>query len=561
MKLKGKLLLSFFIIIGIFLSLSLYALYGLYTNQSKTVAIYEDGLVPTTDLVKLSQLTENTRVNMLSAILNESTEPTTKALQNLDDINTIIERYASYNMKSNVQQQFEIFKEKWGLFEKRVRLNTELIQKNDYVAAYEGVKIGGPLFQEATKAQMELATLNEAMANDLIKENRKSYTTNVNLFIIGGIIDIIITILIAIFFSRYLSKHIQIVVDDLNLVAQGDLSNKTITIKTKDEIAMLVRGLTDMKTSLTKLVHSTTDASQQVAASSEQLTASSQQSALVVQQMAQVALQTAEGAEQQFDQMTQITTFIEQMNDSANQIATNSHQMLKLSKQSEERAAIGEKSVNTVTKQMEEIVQTNNDTAASVQKLAEQSKKIEEIIQMITSIADQTNLLALNAAIEAARAGEHGKGFAVVADEVRKLAEQSSQSGQQIVQTVQEIQDEVERAVAYIDEGTTKVNTGLKTAYELGTSFHEISQSITSEGDKITQVTDAIEAMQQLSTQITMALSSINQITAETVEATQETSAASEQQAAMMEEIASTSDTLANLAEQLQQSIETFKIS
>lgn len=193
-------------------------------------------------------------------------------------------------------------------------------------------------------------------------------------------------------------------------------------------------------------------------------------------------------------------------------------------------------------------------------KVAERSNEIERINEVITNIAGQTNLLALNAAIEAARAGEHGKGFAVVAAEVRKLAEQSAQSAEQIAALVTLIQNETKQTTESIDSALAEVKEGMDVTTKAGTSFATINKTVTDLAAQIKEVTATVEELSIGTAQVTQAVFEVNGVAEEAASSTQNAAAATEEQLASMEEITASSTALASLAQELQESIQRFKV-
>lgn len=188
---------------------------------------------------------------------------------------------------------------------------------------------------------------------------------------------------------------------------------------------------------------------------------------------------------------------------------------------------------------MNHIEKTVANASDIIRSLEKRSEEISRIMGIITSIAEQTNLLALNATIEAARAGEHGQGFAVVANEVRKLAEESKNSADEIRTMVSNIQTEMAHAVKAMEEGHHQVNTGLKESSDAGAAFIKISESMSNVLGKVQEVAASVESLDDQGAQITKTLEELAVISNKTAEANQESSAATEEQLATMEEISS----------------------
>jgi len=177
------------------------------------------------------------------------------------------------------------------------------------------------------------------------------------------------------------------------------------------------------------------------------------------------------------------------------QVATNTNLVAGKSAQAAETAKEGGKSVEKAVNQMTKIEQTVNNSSQVVATLGARSKEIGQIVDTISGIAGQTNLLALNAAIEAARAGEQGRGFAVVADEVRKLAEQSHDAAKRISTLISEIQGDTDKAVVAMSEGTREVKIGTEVVTTAGNAFRERAILVTEVSNQVKEISAAIQQM------------------------------------------------------------------
>lgn len=224
------------------------------------------------------------------------------------------------------------------------------------------------------------------------------------------------------------------------------------------------------------------------------------------------------------------------------------------------RANTGKKQLKNVVAQVKNMHDASSDTLKVMRNLGNNSNQIGKIIDVITEIAAQINLLALNAAIEAARAGEHGKGFAVVAEEVRKLAEQSKTSADQIVDIIKFIQNDIESAVNMTNNVNSVAKAGLEMTVETGNSFEQILSFIDDVAAQSQELNTITEKMASNIEQMNTSIDEIAQMAENNSKNTTEISAASEEQLATMEEVTSSATTLATMAEQLQMLVSRFKI-
>lgn len=398
-------------------------------------------------------------------------------------------------------------------------------------------------------------------AMDTTRKEIEAKTAATNLTIILLIIGyILLGGLIAYIIARSISKPINLVSQSLKEVSCGDLTIEKIEIKNRDEIGVMIQYLNEMVEDLRNVVTRVNNSALEVASQSQELSASSQESTAAFQMLAEIAQQSATGSEAQLTVINDVTNSIEEMSNGIKQITRSSEEMLDATRNASRFVQEGSVTVDTSTKQMHELNTAIAQLSKIITSLSQKSNEISNITTIINGIADQTNLLALNAAIEAARAGEAGKGFAVVADEVRKLAEQSKVSSSQIDEMIQSIQHGTMEAIAAIEKGNKIVQLNLKSSNETLNAFNNIKKSANNVGGKVKIVASATEQIHFVVEGILKAIEELQVVAKQAATNSSDSSVATEEQVATMEQISASAQTLSTLSENLQSIVNSFKI-
>lgn len=374
-------------------------------------------------------------------------------------------------------------------------------------------------------------------------------------------IIVVLTLAIA-FVTKQITDPLQLVILVCEKLSRGDFrtGGKIGTIERHDEFGRMEAAVKDMRITVNNLIKKVITSTEQLAASSQQLTATAHQSALASEQVAQrvtssagAVIEQQKDVEEAMESIDNTMHSIDNLNKTASDVTAN---VTESHKQAQDGSmAIGQAVDKIVS--VEEIV---NSSTVTVDKLGQRSQEIGQIVETISGIAEQTNLLALNAAIEAARAGEHGRGFAVVADEVRKLAEESQNAAKRITDLISAIQKDTTDAVNGMQKGNTAVKEGTESVSQLKAAFDKILEASDAVADKAHGMSGDLKIVSNDTENVRTRSSKISDNSRRVAADMESVSAAAEEQSAAAEEIASASEALAQLAHGLQTAVGEFKV-
>ncbi|EJO5346810.1 methyl-accepting chemotaxis protein [Clostridium botulinum] len=396
-----------------------------------------------------------------------------------------------------------------------------------------------------------------APKNEILKEVSE-ITRNI---IIVSILGIGIALVCIWFISTQISKKLISMKDSLNIVSTGDLTNNigSNIQNEKDEIGHMAKALSKTVLSIGTMINSLKgnsfnidDKANNLAAISEEFTATTENVSTAIQEV-------ATGATNQAQALTEIVSMLNDFSDKINSTVNDIGEIDGMSKEIDKKANVSNNDMQELLISMENLANVFGNFETKIWTMESNVQKINEITNLINDISEKTNLLALNAAIEAARAGESGKGFAVVAEEIRKLAEMSRKSSEDIYNIVNGVLEDTKDMVKSSKEVNEKLNGQKSTADEAMNSFMEISKSVTGMIPKIKNINNSANVIEENKNEILNKSEAIASISQEISASAEEISASSEEMSASSEEVANTAQSLNEMTQDMLNEMNKFK--
>ncbi len=533
LKIGTKLITSFLFVALVGAFIGYQGIVSLKEADESDTILYERNTVPVSQIGTIAVSFQRMRCNMYEIVTAKNDAEIAELLKRITDrreeIGKLIAVLEGSIASDDVQKAFDTYldarKEYLPLVE-------------DYVGHVKAgqlkdaeVLLKGPLekarknYQASIESWTELLIARAKHRSEMNTENVSSAT--MFMLTIAGF-GFAISVVLGFVIARIISGPVNELVAN---IANADLNSRFNSTR-KDEIGGLQKAFDGFVDQIKNTLVQVSESSAAVASASTEISSSTEQ--------------LAAGAQEQSSQSAEVAGAVEEMTKTIIENSRNASDTADTTKRAKATAEKGGNVVRQTVEGIKDIAKVVNKSADTVKALGRSSDQIGEIISVIDDIADQTNLLALNAAIEAARAGEQGRGFAVVADEVRKLAERTTKATKEIASMIKQIQTDTKDAVFSMDEGTKKVNDGILLADQAGESLKEIMEISQLVTDKVAQIAAASEQQSSASEQISKNVEAISSVTQESASGTQQ--------------IARTAEDLNRLTENLQELLNKFNL-
>ncbi|MEW8030097.1 MAG: methyl-accepting chemotaxis protein [Candidatus Thiodiazotropha sp.] len=541
--------LRLYILVGLMLLLALFigmmGLGGMRNADHAIDELYHKDMAHLSALATILEAAENSRSQILLALQHDPRS--TFSSMHDHAVNTHIEQI-EHNIESIDEHWAEFMASHLGEEEKRLasvfQAELQKFEKEAVEKIHENLKAGhyheaeslvlsllNPVIKEMKGTIESLSKIQEEEAARFFAETDEAYHSMIIWVIVSLVVGALFSLVLAYLIITNISRGVSLIEGTAKQLADGDLGAR-VNYQNKDELSHIAIAFNRMADKFHDAINEVKDSVTQLASAAEETST--------------VTTQTNSGINQQLSETSQVATAMNEMSATVQEVARNAVEAAEAARAADKTFHQGKQVIDKVIDVIGELAKEVDEAVGVIGQLESESMNIGSVLDVIKSIAEQTNLLALNAAIEAARAGEQGRGFAVVADEVRTLAGRTQKSTQEIEEMICNLQSGANKAVKVMAEGKEVTLVGVEQAAAAGEALQTINAAVEQISNMNTQIASAAEEQSSVTEEINRSIVSINEVAEQSAVGAQQTSAAS--------------DDLAKLAEQLKGLVERFKV-
>lgn len=515
-----KISVSYLTVFAVFGLVSVMLVQGLLT-LNKDISVLTDKSLPSVAILKGIQVDiTKVRKDEFSLLPNANHPKIGEWLKGLDqwrsDVQAGIAEYEKLDLNKRETQSFSVFKETWNQYIKETKTYNALLSQGDAESANDVILSSFDTYSKALSSLDDTLALNDELVNLIGEEVQSEAAFTQYSAAVGALVVALVMVMSAMLLSRVICGPVDRALEFASKIAKGQLNNQIDESElSKDELGTLLKELVGMQTNLHSLVSEINDSTIQLTAAVEEVSA--------------ISSQTASGMQNQQIELSSVASAMTEMQAAVSEVAQNTEVGATSAYSAAEVAKQGTVTLQQTIAVIERVSHTIQESDELARELESSSNNINVVVDVIRGIAEQTNLLALNAAIEAARAGEQGRGFAVVADEVRSLAQRTQDSTSQIVEIVNQLQESSSKIGHSSRDCQEGISQCVEQVNDTDSQIKEIEHSVDNIAQMSTQIATACSEQNSVSEELNRSVEHINSASTEMAEGASQTAVACQQ--------------------------------